>query len=295
MYKSFQIISDFVGDLWKCNFLQRSLDPEICKIPELKRAHDTIVGILDERRKPSTEELTEDIYPLLEVSVPWRRLKHVGKLPTYFLDHYRRRLKTLENYYGSIFEIKMASFCILSGYSITFMEDYTDKNKQVDFVLRIGAQPHTAAVECTSKRLTYYLTCEKLMKTINNKAEKFKPEYIEPLSKKLGAEIEEKLLVVDITRADYSTPIILNDLTSLDKKVASSTFDGVNLVWTEDVPDGNNHSLRPRSRTIGASIPFTPEIATEIHATNDGSVLFTRKYVEPEPTWGVWGLEETNE
>ena len=67
MYKSFQIISDSVGDLWKCDFLRRPLDSNIRKIPELKRAHATMLRILDERRKPSTKELTEDISPLLEL------------------------------------------------------------------------------------------------------------------------------------------------------------------------------------------------------------------------------------
>jgi hypothetical protein len=254
-----------------------------------------MLRILDERRKPSTKELTEDIYPLLEVSVPWGRLKHTGRLPAYFLDHYRRRLKTPENYYGSLFEIKIASFCLLSSYDVAFPEDYTDENKQIDFVLRVGTQSQVVSVECTSRRLTPNLTCKKVERTIGKKAKKFRPEYIERLCRKLGTRLDGKLLVIDITRADYSRPMILGDLSDLDRKVASSTLDGVTLVWTEDVSEGENHSLRPKSETIRASICFTPEIATEIRTTSDGSVLFTRKYVEPEPTWGVWGDEETNE
>lgn len=295
MYKSFQIISDFVKDMWESDFLVKALNPTISRIPELKRAYQTMISILNERRKPSTRELTEDIYPLLEVSVPWKRLKDDTKLPPYFLSHYRPRLKTQGNYYGSIFEIKIASFCLLSGWDIAFPEDYTEKEKQIDFVLVSKAQPHTVAVECTSKRLTQDLTYEKLKKTIEEKAKKFKPECIDRLSKKLPTNIDEKLLVIDITRADYSNPKILGDLSDFDRKVAGSTFDGVTLVWTEDIPEESDHSLRPKSRTSGASIPFAPEVATEIHATKDGSVLFTRKYVEPEPAWGVWGHEETNQ
>ena len=295
MYKTFQIISDFVGDVWESEFLGKSLSPRIGRIPELKKAHHTMVSILDERRKPSTKELTEDIYPLLEVSVPWEKLKRRAKLPAYFLAHYKQRLKTQENYYGSIFEIKIASFCLLSGYDIGFPEDFTDKEKQIDFVFCTKTQSHTIAMECASRRLTQDLTCEKLEQTIKKKAKKFEPECIEHLSEKLGYVPDEKLLAIDITRADYSTPVILEDLSDLDRKVAGSTFNGVTLVWTEDAPEGNNHSLRPKSRDIGASIHFMPGIATEIHSTKDGSVLFTRKYVYPEPTWGTWGDEETNE
>lgn len=294
MYKSFQIISDFVRDLWECDFLEMPLVPKI-EIPELQRANHTMVNVLDERRKPSTKELAEDIYPLLEVSVPWKCLKDEGKLPPYFLEHYRPRVKTPGNYYGSIFEIKTASFCLLSGYNVAFTEDYADRSKQIDFVLHVGSQPQIIGVECTSKRLTVKLTTEKIKQTIKEKAKKFKPEYIDHLCEKLGTALDRQLLVIDITRADYSIPRILGDLGDLDKKVASSPFDGVTLVWTEDIQEGENHSLRPKSNLIGASSWFTPKVATEICVTPDGSVLFTRKYVEPEPRMGVPGPLETNE
>lgn len=294
MYKSFQIISDFVRDLWECDFLEMPLDSKI-EIPELQRANHTMVSILDERRKPSTKELAQDIYPLLEVSVPWKRLKDAAKLPLYFLEHYRPRLKTPGNYYGSIFEIKIASFGLLSGHSITFPEDYAAKSKQIDFVFHIGAQPQTIGVECTSKRLTKKLTLEKIKQTIEEKAEKFKPEHIDHLCRKLGTRLDKKLLVMEITRDRYSRPMILGGLNDLDKEVANSVFDGLTFVWTEDIMEEKNHSLRPKSKLIGASSCFTPGIATEIHITPNGSVLFTRKYVEPEPTVGVPGPLETNE
>jgi hypothetical protein len=254
-----------------------------------------MVSILDERRKPSTKELTEDIYPLLEVSVPWKRLKDSGKLPPYFLEHYRRRVKTPGNYYGSIFEIKIASFCLLSGYNMIFTEDYEEENKQIDFVLYVGSQQRTIGLECTSKRLTINLTCKKIEQIIKDKARKFKPKYIDHLCEKLGTGLDEKLLVIDVTRDNYLKPRVLANLNDLDKKVGSSALDGVTLVWTEDIPEGEDHSLRPKSKFIRAGLCFNPEIATEIHVTPDGSVLFTRKYVEPEPAWGVWGPEETRE
>ena len=107
-----------------------------------------MVTILNEQRKPSAKELAEDIYPLLEVSVPWERLKGADKFPPYFLEHYRPRMKTRNEgvYYGSIFEIKIASFCLLLGYNVIFTEDYADKSKQIDFVFRIGAQPSVIGV-----------------------------------------------------------------------------------------------------------------------------------------------------
>jgi hypothetical protein len=297
LYKSFEIISDFVRDLWECDFLETSLDTKTKMPPELERACHTMVTILNEQRKPSAKELAEDIYPLLEVSVPWERLKGADKFPPYFLEHYRPRMKTRNEgvYYGSIFEIKIASFCLLSGHSITFSEDYADKSKQIDFVLNMGTQPQVFGVECTSKRLTENLTLEDIKQTIEEKAEKFKPEHIDHLRRKIGTCLDKKLLVVEITRDDYATPPILSNLNDLDKEIVNSIFDGVTFVWTEDILVGRNHSLRPKSKIVGAGLCFTPEIATEIHVTPDGPVLFTRKYVEPEPTCGVPGPEETNE
>ena len=294
MYRSFQIVSDFVEDLWGYDFLQGAADSRVSKIPELKRACHTMLKIIDDQRKPSTKELAEDIYPLLEVSVPWAHLKRLGKLPVHFFEHYRQRVKTEGNYYGSIFEIKMASLWLLSGCDIKFPEDYTEQGKQIDFVFCLGAGQRIVGVECTSLRLTGILTRKKLKKAISEKAKKFRPEYINQLSKKLGTQLDEKLVVVDITRDDYSKPSIPSDL---ERKDISSRLDDVVLVWTEDIMEGAQHSLRPKSKAIGSicSMHFTPSIATEIHVTGEGSVLFTRKYVEPEPTWGVWGNEETRE
>jgi len=292
LYKSFAVISAFICDLWECEFLNKSSNSAISKIPELKRAHDTIVSILDEHRKPSTKELAEDLYPLLEVSFPWNELKKKGKLPSYFLEHYKSRLKTEENYYGSIFEIKMASFCLFSDYNLDFLEDYADPNKQIDFTLRIGTQSNIFAVECTSRRMTNNLTSKKLIQTIKEKSKKFNSASIKALSGKSKDEIKGYFLVIDITRPDYSTPLVLENLTDLFKKVESSLFDGVTLVWTEDILDGDNHSLRPKSENIGFSVQFTPKVAIEIHFTNDGTVLFMRNYIEPEPKITSWGPEE---
>jgi hypothetical protein len=163
-------------------------------------------------------------------------------------------------------------------------------------MLYIGAQPRASGVECTSKRLTKNLTLEKIKQTIEEKAEKLKTEHIDHLCKKLGTRLDKKLLVMEVTRDKYSPPpMMLGGFNDLDKEVANSVFDGLTFVWTEDIMEEGNHSLRPKSKIIGAGLWFTPEIATEIRVTPDGSVLFTRKYVEPEPAWGVWGPEETNE
>ena len=84
MYKSFQIVSDFVNDLWGYHFLRKSINlkasRELDGIRELKRACNTMLTIVDQQRKPFIKELTEDIYPLLEVSIQWDQLRKEGKL-----------------------------------------------------------------------------------------------------------------------------------------------------------------------------------------------------------------------
>jgi hypothetical protein len=294
MYKSFQIVRDFVNDLWGYDFLQGTTNQKAGRklggIRELEKACHTMVRIVDERRKPSIKELTEHIYPLLEISMQWAQLKKEGKLTEKFLKGCKQRLKNLEpgNFYGVIFELDMASRCLLSNWDIKFVEDYTEKEQQIEFVFFKKGDSETFGVECTSKRYTEDLTVEKLNEVIEEKAKKFEPSYIE----RLGISQGGKLLIIDVTREDFSIPMVIGDLERIEK---SSKLDVVVLTWREDITDGVNHSLKVKYRAIGniEHEYFSTTRATEIRVSDNKLVLFVRKYVEPEPTWGKWGPEET--
>jgi len=289
MYNSFQTIEDFIKDVYGFNFINEPMDPKVAEIRELKNAYDTIMRINQGQRKPLPNEFVKYVYPLLEVSVQWAGLKKEDKLSREFLEKCKQRVKTPSNFYGTIFEIDMASRCSLSNWQIDFVEDHIKEGKQIDFVFyKDSKQDNVAGVECSSYRHPQSsLTIEKINRKISEKAKKFKQEYIE----KLGISLDERLLIIDITTDDYAPPKILKDL---DRTRKSSGLNAVIFTWREDVIDGENHRLIAKYKTIGNIDKkyFSVTYAAEFHK---GPVFFMRKYVEPEPTFGKWGPEESIE
>ena len=285
MYKSFQIIHDFIKEVYGFDFIKKPMDHRIAKIRELKNAYDTIMKINQVQRKPLPNEFVKYVYPLLEVSVQWAELKKKEFFKP-FLEKCKQRVKTQSNFYGTIFEIDMASRCLLSNWDIEFVEDYTKEGKQIDFIFH--KHDKVAGVECLSKRYAESsLTIDKINTDISAKAKKFGQEYIG----KLGIPLDERLLIIDITTADYSSPKILEDL---DRTRKSSKLDAVIFTWREDIIDGENHSLKVKYKIFGdiEEKYFSVAYAAEFHMTNKGPVFFMRKYVEPEPSCGKWGPEE---
>jgi len=210
MYNSFQTIEDFIKEVYGFNFIKEPMDPKVAKIRELKKAYDTIMRINQGQRKPLPNGFVKYVYPLLEVSVQWAGLKKEDKRSREFLEKCKQRVKTPSNFYGTIFEIDMASRCSLSNWQIDFVEDHIKEGKQIDFVFyKVSKQDNVAGVECSSNRYTQSsLTIEKTNRKISEKAKKFKQEYIE----KLGISLDERLLIIDITTDDYAPPKILKDL-----------------------------------------------------------------------------------
>ncbi len=288
MYKSFEIVRDFIEDLYGVDFLQETMDSELTgtAVGELKNAHRTIMTILSERRKPVVDELVRDVYPLLEVAVQWWGLKKEGKLAEYFMERCRERVSGPGNFYGTIFEIDMASRCILSNWAVEFVEDCNKEGvRQIDFVVRRSNQPdNVVGVECRSQRFTEALTIDKIQQAIDHHADKFAPEHIAAL----GYPLHEKVLVVNLTRGDYSPPEVIADLESVQ---VPSDLDSVVFTWREHIADGDSHSLLVRYKTIGSLDDqyFSVTYAAEFRK---GPVFFMRKYVYPEPTVGIPGPEE---
>lgn len=288
MYKSFQIIDDFVKEVYGFNFTKEPMDPKIAGIRELKNAYDIILRMNRSQRKPLPSEFVKCVYPLLEVSVQWVELKKKNLFKA-FLEKCKQRVRTQSNFYGTIFEIDMASRCLLSNWDIEFVEDYTKEGKQIDFVFhRENKQDKVTGVECLSKRYAEgSLTINKINRDISAKAKKFRQKYI----KKLGTPLDEGLLIIDITTADYSSPKILKDLYRTRE---SSKLDAIIFTWREDIIDSENHSLRAKYKTFGNINEeyFSVTYAAEFHK---GHVFFMRKYIEPEPAFSSAGSEESIE
>ena len=288
MFKSFKIVDDFIKDIYGCPLLGERMHPKIkaTKIAELKNACNPMMDITSARRKPSPVEFMRHVYPLLEIAVHWSALKQEGKLTEDFCKHAVDGMQHIDNFYGTIFELDMASRCLLSGWPIRFVEyPKPKKGKQIDFIF--FKKEKAVGVECLSKRFTAILTLKKIQGGIDDHAKKFRPEHIA----KLGLVLDERVVVMDITRSDYHSPNKL--LANLGKARVPNDLDAVVFTWREDQFEGDNHSLRAKYQTVGDAAQgyFSTTYAAEFL----GGAFFMRKYVEPEPAWGAWGPEENVE
>jgi hypothetical protein len=288
MYKSFKIIDDFVKEVYGINLIEKSMDPKIANIKELKEAYNVIMEINNSQKKPFSKQFIKFVYPLLEVAVQWSVLKNENKSTRKFVEKCKKRVKNQSNFYGTIFEIDMASRCLLSDWQINFIEDYAEQRKQIDFIFfKSDKQDTVLGIECSSSRYTQEnLTVEKINKKIKKKAQKFKKEYIE----KLDFSLDKKLLIIDITTNNYVFPSILENI---DKIRRNDKLDAVIFTWREDIVDGENHSLITKYKTIGNNDDkyFSVTYAAEFHK---GPVFFIRKHIEPEPKVICVGKEIAN-
>ena len=196
--------------------------------------------------------------------------------------------KASSNFLGVIFEIDMATRCLLSDWKSEFIEAYTSKDKQIDLLIE-KSNGEKIGLECTSKRATEELNLAKINETIDEKSKKFDPQCLILLPIKL----DRKVVIVDITRKDYGTPTVLRDL---DKITVGTSLDGVVLTWREDLVKGERHSLRIKYESLGNINDkyFTTTWAAEFFPPTQerGPVFALRKFVEPEPKHGKWGPEE---
>ena len=285
MYKSFEIIEDFIRDIYECDFLKETLDGKISQIQEIRIAHQTVRGIIDENRPPFSEEFVENVFPILEVAVQWDHLKKSKKIPKQFMQKCKKRMGSSgSNFRGTMFELDMATRCLLSNWEVDFPENYTKKGKQIDLIVK-KPNGERIALECASKRGTDIIDAQKINETIQLKNEKFEPRHL----KLLNIQLTQKTIVLDLTDRNYETPQILSDMSKIS---TCDNIDGLALTWREDIVENENHSIRIKYKCLG-NIPdkyFSATWAAEFHK---GPVFFLRKYVEPEPKHGKWGPEET--
>jgi len=284
MYKSFEIIDNFIRDIYECDFLKETLDSKINQIEEIMIAHKTVQRIIDENRPPFSKEFVENVFPILELAVQWDYLKKSKKISDQFMQKCKKRMSSSgSNFRGAMFELDMATRCLLSNWEVDFPEDYTKKGKQIDLIIK-GSNGERIALECTSKRGTDIVDIKKINETIQSKNEKFEPKYL----KLCDIQFAQKIVILDLTRHYYKLPQILADVSKIR---CCDNIDGVALTWREDIIENENHSVRIKYKCLG-SIPdkyFSTTWAAEFHK---GPVFFLRKYVEPEPKHGTWSPEE---
>lgn len=279
--RSFEIINKFIQDVYGFDFIEDGLNGQTLRIVELKQAYGTIMNFIDNTENQFSDDFIRFVYPLLEIAVQWDQLKREGKLTETFLDRSKSKFKEQTNFYGTIFELDMGSRFLLSDWEVNFnIEDYTKEEKQIDFVAYKSFTNKMMGIECTSKKFTSDLTVKKINRLINKKSKKFEDKYL----KQLSVPIDEKLLIIDITRANYQKPTILSEL---DKIKVSSKLDGVILTWRELEKQGKNCTLKIKYECVGMENKyFSVTYLSEFRFHDGKSEFLMRKYIEPEPQVG---------
>jgi hypothetical protein len=304
MNRGFQRIDDLVKDLYGVRLMQQPISPHLARIRELQNAYDTMMKIIEEKRNPLISEFLQHVYPLWELAFQWDELRKKGKLATKFRRKCRDRVKTEHNFYGTIFEIDMAAGCLMKGWGITFVEECVKEGKRIDFLFHDKRKPQAVGgVECLSKRYAERyakggITIEMLNRDIKDKARKFEDEYV----KNLPSPLDVRLLLIDLTRADYSVPPLVG---ILDNRIElSDRLDAVVFTWTEQTPPRLtariNRKIRRHCQVIGNAkgkwLPDSYETQVFESPFGMGSVRACgiTPYVYPPPTIRV-GQAETLE
>lgn len=292
MNKTLETINDFIKDIYEVEFIKPKLDSkfeDLEDLNEIRKAYETIIDIVNTRRKPSSDELL-NLYPLLEVAIQWYMLKTNKKLTDKFLQHCRGQTTRHKEFYGAIFEIDMASRFLFAESNpqkidIDFPEDRIKKKniKIIDIIIN-----KSLGIECKSKRYADAADIPKFIEKINqdieDKSEKFKPENLH----ELGVNLETKAIVFDITRNEYQKPKFLRELKNL--KVPAE-IDGIVFTWKETMKYEGHDIIRIKYNVVGNPQISLPAFQFE-YSFKTGNYFF-RKYVEPEPQWAQPGQEES--
>lgn len=280
--ESFRIIDEFIKEVYGFNLIQKPMDQRILKIKELKEAYDAIIQITNHEEKNFPNDFIRYVYPIIEPAVQWNQLKINGIITGKFLQRSIPKLQKKGNYYGTLFELDMVSRFLLSDWSVNpTIEDYTKKEQQIDFLVSKQSKNETMGIECTTKRSTQDLTIKKINRIINKKSQKFREKNI----KKLNVNIDEKILIIDITRPNYKKPSIIPEL---NKIKLSRKLDNIIFTWREEIRTRNNITLKIKYKNIPDKENgyFSVTYLTELHMRD----FSMRKYIEPEPkaSIGKW-------
>lgn len=238
MYKSFETIRNFIKDIYGCDLLSESIDERISHVEELIAARLTMRKIIDGSERIFSRNFLENVLPLLEVALQWNYLKQANKISEAFMEKCRKRITASgSNFRGIMFELDMATRCLLSGWDVDFPEIRIKNAKVCDLIVK-KPSAETIALECVTKRGANLISVEKIIQTINEKKDKFKPENLTLL----GAKFAKKIVVVDLTNSAYKIPEVVNNF-HVEEINEIPYVDGVVLTWKEDFIKNEDHSI----------------------------------------------------
>jgi len=294
MFKSFEVIETFIKDVFDCSFLQQPINTRIKDIGELRTAHTVVNEIINRKEFSFSEEFIEHVFPIIEVAIQWDELKSNRKISANFIENCRRRLSASgSNFRGAIFEIDMATRCLLSDWRVEFPEDYVKKEKQVDLLIE-KTNGEILALECAQKRGASSVKVSDINEIIKEKCKKFSPKHLGKLRQWKGRDfrLDKKAIIVDLTTSRYMVPAGI--LENQENIKLCKNIDGIILTWREKEIKCGSYSVKIKYRVLG-NLPdkyFSTTWAAEFRLTGNRPVFFLRKYVGPEPFHSTWGPEE---
>lgn len=244
-------------------------------------ARDYLVGVRAGQLPFDAQRFANDIASLVEVAVSWQQLANNGTHDR-FLNHCKTRVSHSTDYRGTVFELLTASRVALSGAKWGWAEDHeriaNHHGGVVDFW--VTGSDGTVAVECTTRHLEAELDLRHVQQAVDDKA---RTKFVD-LSY-LPQPVARSIIFYEITRPGFVEPPVVQ---IVDKLFLPDSVGAVCLTWRELVNVDGGYSLRPRYQWLGEPVPVS-SLAVEVRSRGQ---IFVRKYVEPEPTFGIWGPEE---
>ncbi len=234
----------------------------------------------------------EDVFPIIDVALQWDNLKNSGKVEIVFLEECRKRMAVdSSNFLGFLFEMDMATRCILSGWKCRFLEDRRNNRKQMIDLIVEKRDGTTMGLECSSKRGTTTLDMNDVSQTVLEKSTKFSEGNLS----EIGTKLDKKIIILDVTQRGFRKPEEL--LKEFEKTEIPELVDGIILTWRESFPfETEQNRMMPIKYAQKGDLPnnyFTTTMCAHLSHQNGEPIFFFRSYVEPEPRPSSVGPEES--
>lgn len=244
-------------------------------------ARDYLVGVRTGLLQFDAHRFANDIAPLVEVALSWQQLADEGAR-VHFLNHCRTRVRHSTDFRGTVFELLTASRVALGGAEWSWAEDRgltaNHDGGVVDFWV---TEPEgTVAVECTTRHPEVELDLRHVQQAVDEKARtKFADLSYLPQP------VVRSVIFYEVTRSGFVEPAVR---WTVDRIHLPSSVGALCLAWREMIDVDGGYSLRPRYEWLGEPVLIC-SLAVEVRSRGQ---VFVRKYVEPEPVFGMWGPEE---
>jgi hypothetical protein len=244
-------------------------------------ARDYLISVRAGQLPFDAQLFANDIAPLVEVALSWQQLANDGA-QVRFLNHCKTRVHHSTDFRGTVFELLTASRVVLSGAKWGWAEDSkligNHQGGVVDFW--VTESSGTVAVECTTRHPDVMLELKHVQQAVYDKAQ----NKFTDLSY-LPQPVARSVIFYELTRSGFVKPPVEE---IIDGLILPNSVGAICLTWRELFDVDGGYSLHPHFQWLGEPVAVCA-LAVEVRSHGQ---IFVRKYVEPEPTFGIWGPEE---